>query len=88
MSLTVINATIDGERMRMRVEDGTIAKIGPRIRPRDGDEVIDANGMVEVSIADLETGFARTFAISQRVGGTSAGARGVGAGATPSKTAR
>ena len=48
MSLTVINATIDGERMRMRVEDGTIAKIGPRIRPRDGDEVIDANGMAIV----------------------------------------
>jgi 5-methylthioadenosine/S-adenosylhomocysteine deaminase len=48
VSLTVINATLRGERMRMRVEDGTIAKLGPRIRPRDGDEVIDANGMAIV----------------------------------------
>src|SRR4051794_9720510 len=39
---------LDGERTRLRVEDGTIAKIGPGIRPRDGDEVIDANGMAIV----------------------------------------
>jgi len=48
VSLAVINATLDGERMRMRVEDGRIAKLGPRIRPRDGDEVIDADGMAIV----------------------------------------
>jgi 5-methylthioadenosine/S-adenosylhomocysteine deaminase len=48
VSLAVINATLDGRRMRMRVEDGTIAKIGPRIRPREGDEVIDADGMAIV----------------------------------------
>src|SRR5436190_16375041 len=39
---------LDGERVRLRVEDGTIAKIGPRIRSRDGDEVIDAEGMAIV----------------------------------------
>jgi 5-methylthioadenosine/S-adenosylhomocysteine deaminase len=48
VSLAVINATLDGERMRMRVEDGTIARLGPRIRPRDADEVIDADGMAIV----------------------------------------
>jgi 5-methylthioadenosine/S-adenosylhomocysteine deaminase len=48
VSLAVINATLDGERMHMRVEDGTIARLGPRIRPRDGDEVIDAEGMAIV----------------------------------------
>jgi 5-methylthioadenosine/S-adenosylhomocysteine deaminase len=48
MTLTVVNATLDGERMRMRVEDGTIAKLGPRIRPREGEEVIDAAGMAIV----------------------------------------
>ncbi len=45
MSLAIINATLDGEPMRMRVEDGTIARLGPRIRTREGDEVIDAGGM-------------------------------------------
>ena len=48
MSLTVVNATLDGERTRIRVEDGTIAKLGPRLRARDGDEVIDAHGMAIV----------------------------------------
>jgi len=49
VSLMIINATLDGERMRMRVDDGTIAKLGPRIRARDGDEVIDAEGMAIVA---------------------------------------
>ncbi len=48
MSLTVTNAMLDGERVRLRVEGGTIAKIGPRIRPREGDDVIDAEGMAIV----------------------------------------
>ncbi len=47
-ALFVRNATLDGERVRIRVEGGAIAKIGPRIRPRDGDEVIDAGGMAVV----------------------------------------
>jgi 5-methylthioadenosine/S-adenosylhomocysteine deaminase len=48
VSLTVVNATLDGEPTRIRVEDGTIAKLGPRLRARDGDEVIDADGMAIV----------------------------------------
>jgi 5-methylthioadenosine/S-adenosylhomocysteine deaminase len=48
VSLTVTNALLDSERTRLRVEDGAIAKIGPRIRPGDGDEVIDADGMAIV----------------------------------------
>jgi 5-methylthioadenosine/S-adenosylhomocysteine deaminase len=45
MSLLVKNATLDGQRTRLRVEDGKIAKLGPRIRTREGEEVIDAQGM-------------------------------------------
>jgi 5-methylthioadenosine/S-adenosylhomocysteine deaminase len=48
VSLTILNATLDGKRTRVRVEGGAIAKLGPRIRPRDGDEVIDAEGMALV----------------------------------------
>jgi len=48
MSLAVINATLDGKPMRMRVEGGAIARVGPRIRTRDGDDVIDAGGMAIV----------------------------------------
>lgn len=48
MSLAITNATLDGQRTRLRTDDGTIARIGPRIRPRDRDEVIDAEGMAIV----------------------------------------
>jgi len=48
MSLMVVNAILDGQPTRLRVDDGAIAKIGPRIRPRDTDEVIDAAGMAIV----------------------------------------
>jgi 5-methylthioadenosine/S-adenosylhomocysteine deaminase len=48
VSLAVVNATLDGERTRMRVEDGTIVRLGPRTQPRDDDEVIDAVGMAIV----------------------------------------
>jgi 5-methylthioadenosine/S-adenosylhomocysteine deaminase len=48
VSLTIVNATLDGKRTRMRVEGGAIAKLGPRIRARDADEVIDAEGMTLV----------------------------------------
>jgi 5-methylthioadenosine/S-adenosylhomocysteine deaminase len=48
MSLTVTDAMLDGERVRLRVEEGTIAKLGPRVRARDGDEVIDAGGMAVI----------------------------------------
>src|SRR3954451_13673858 len=48
MSVAIVNATLDGVRTRLRTEDGVIAKLGPRIRPRKGDEVIDAEGMALV----------------------------------------
>src|SRR3954447_21070504 len=48
MSVAIVNATLDGVRTRLRTEDGVIAKLGPRIRPRDGDEMIDAEGMAIV----------------------------------------
>src|SRR3954454_6573483 len=48
MSVAIVNATLDGVRTRLRTEDGVIAKLGPRIRPRKGDEVIDAEGMAIV----------------------------------------
>jgi 5-methylthioadenosine/S-adenosylhomocysteine deaminase len=48
VSLAIVNATLDGERMGMRIEDGTIARLGSRIRARDGDDVIDAGGMAIV----------------------------------------
>jgi 5-methylthioadenosine/S-adenosylhomocysteine deaminase len=48
VSLAIVNATLDGKRTRVRVEGGTVARIGPRIRPLEGDEVIDAEGMALV----------------------------------------
>lgn len=48
MSLTVIGAMLDGKRTRLRIEDGKIVKLGARIKARDGDEVIDAEGMALV----------------------------------------
>src|SRR3954469_9524866 len=48
MSVAIVNATLDGVRTRLRTEDGVIAKLGPRILPREGDEVIDADGMAIV----------------------------------------
>ena len=44
MSLTVVNATLDGQRAGVHAEDGTIVELGPRVRPRAGDEVVDADG--------------------------------------------
>jgi 5-methylthioadenosine/S-adenosylhomocysteine deaminase len=48
MSLAIANATLDGERVRMRVEDGTIAELGQPVDPRPGDEVLEADGMAIV----------------------------------------
>jgi 5-methylthioadenosine/S-adenosylhomocysteine deaminase len=48
VSLTIVNATLEGQRTGLRVEDGTIVKLGPRTRASDGDEVIDAEGMAIV----------------------------------------
>jgi 5-methylthioadenosine/S-adenosylhomocysteine deaminase len=48
LSLAVKNALLDGRRVTLRAEDGKIARVGPRVRPREGDEVIDAAGMALV----------------------------------------
>jgi 5-methylthioadenosine/S-adenosylhomocysteine deaminase len=44
MGLTVRDALLDGERVGVRCEDGTIAAIGPGVEPERGDETIDAAG--------------------------------------------
>jgi 5-methylthioadenosine/S-adenosylhomocysteine deaminase len=44
VSLTVTGATLDGDAVGLRVEDGRIAELGAGVRPREGDEVIDADG--------------------------------------------
>src|SRR5215211_8883266 len=45
MSLAIVNAVLDRKRVGVRTEDGVIVSVGPRIRPREDDEVIDAGGM-------------------------------------------
>ena len=42
--LAVVHAVLDGERVGLRCEGGTIAAIGPEVGPEPGDEVIDAGG--------------------------------------------
>ena len=42
--LTIANASLDGEPVGLRCEDGTIAALGAEVRPRPGDETIDARG--------------------------------------------
>jgi 5-methylthioadenosine/S-adenosylhomocysteine deaminase len=44
MTLAVTNAVVDGERVGLRCEGGTIAALGPEVTARSGDEVIDAAG--------------------------------------------
>jgi 5-methylthioadenosine/S-adenosylhomocysteine deaminase len=48
VSLTVTGATLDGEAVGLRVEDGRIAELGGEVTPRDGDEVIEADGSLLV----------------------------------------
>jgi 5-methylthioadenosine/S-adenosylhomocysteine deaminase len=48
MSLAIVNSVLDCKRVGVRAEDGVIVSVGPRIRPREGDEVIDAGGMAIV----------------------------------------
>src|SRR3954447_26789261 len=48
MSLAIVNSVLDRKRVGVRAEDGVIVSVGPRIRPREGDEVIDADGMAIV----------------------------------------
>jgi 5-methylthioadenosine/S-adenosylhomocysteine deaminase len=42
MTLAVENALLDGERVAVRCEDGTIGAIGPHVAAQPGDETIDA----------------------------------------------
>ena len=46
MSLAVLGASLDGEPVGVRAEDGLIAEIGSSVEPRAGDEVIDATGLL------------------------------------------
>ena len=43
-ALTVVNASLDGETVGLRCEDGAIAALGPDVAPRPGEETIDAGG--------------------------------------------
>ena len=47
-ALTVRGATLDGEEVGLRCEDGAIAAVGPDVRPEDGDELIDGTGLALV----------------------------------------
>jgi 5-methylthioadenosine/S-adenosylhomocysteine deaminase len=44
VSLAVTGATLDGEVVGLRAEDGAIAELGPEVRPAEGDEVLDGSG--------------------------------------------
>jgi 5-methylthioadenosine/S-adenosylhomocysteine deaminase len=46
VSLAVTGALINGEPVGLRVEDGVIAELGPTVEPRDGDELIEAAGLL------------------------------------------
>ena len=48
MSLAVEGATVGGEVVGLRAEDGLIAALGPEVAPADGDEVLDGTGMALV----------------------------------------
>jgi 5-methylthioadenosine/S-adenosylhomocysteine deaminase len=48
MTLAVTAALLDGERVGLRTDDGAITELGPGVRPKDGDEVLDAGGMLLV----------------------------------------
>ena len=46
MSLAVAGATLDGERVGMRAEDGLIAELGAGVEAQPDDEVIDGTGLM------------------------------------------
>jgi 5-methylthioadenosine/S-adenosylhomocysteine deaminase len=46
LSLAVTGATLDGEVVGLRAEEGAIAELGPDIRPKPDDEVVDAAGLL------------------------------------------
>jgi 5-methylthioadenosine/S-adenosylhomocysteine deaminase len=46
--ITVTGATLEGQAVGLRVEDGLIAELGPSVEGRPGDELIDAAGLLLV----------------------------------------
>ena len=42
--LTVLDARVDGEAVGLRAEDGKIVDLGPEVSPRDGDQLVEAQG--------------------------------------------
>ena len=44
MALAVTDATLNGERVGVRCEDGVIAALGPGVEPAPGDDVLDGSG--------------------------------------------
>jgi 5-methylthioadenosine/S-adenosylhomocysteine deaminase len=46
LSLAVTGATLDGEVVGLRADDGLIAELGPSVSPGSGDETIDATGLL------------------------------------------
>ncbi len=46
MSLAVTGATLDGQVVGLRAEDGVIAELGPGVEARPGDDAIDGRGML------------------------------------------
>lgn len=45
MSLAIRDATLDGERVGLRVEEQHVAAVGPDVQPQGRDEVVEAAGM-------------------------------------------
>jgi 5-methylthioadenosine/S-adenosylhomocysteine deaminase len=46
LTLAIIGAALDDATVGLRVEDGLIAELGPAVKPRDGDDVMDASGLL------------------------------------------
>jgi 5-methylthioadenosine/S-adenosylhomocysteine deaminase len=46
LSLAIAGATLGGEPVGLRADQGVIAELGPSVQARDGDEVIDGAGML------------------------------------------
>jgi 5-methylthioadenosine/S-adenosylhomocysteine deaminase len=46
LSLTVSGATLDGQVVGLRADDGLIAELGPDVEARPDDELVDASGLL------------------------------------------
>jgi 5-methylthioadenosine/S-adenosylhomocysteine deaminase len=45
VSLSIRGATLDGQRVGLRIEEERIAAVGPGVQPEAGDQIVDAAGM-------------------------------------------